>query len=173
MRKWLVVLMTAAAVGATGLLGWMYVSQDRKGPEITIDESKKGSYTEGMTAEELLDGVKATDDKDGDVSDTLTVENVYPNEQGDEVTVIYVAKDKSNNVTKVTYHMTPDAPLSGFTAGTEEGFTEGNADRTSKLPQIRQEPLVQVQLQAVLQMRRMMQKKQTTLQMQPLPLKLR
>ena len=27
MRKWLVVLMTAAAVGATGLLGWMYVSQ--------------------------------------------------------------------------------------------------------------------------------------------------
>lgn len=45
MRKWLVVLMTAAAVGATGLLGWMYVSQDRKGPEITIDESKKGSYT--------------------------------------------------------------------------------------------------------------------------------
>ena len=27
--------------------------------------------------------------------------------------------------------MTPDAPLSGFTAGTEEGFTEGNADRTS------------------------------------------
>ena len=30
MRKWLVVLMTAAAVGATGLLGWMYVSQDRK-----------------------------------------------------------------------------------------------------------------------------------------------
>lgn len=131
MRKWLVVLMTAAAVGATGLLGWMYVSQDRKGPEITIDESKKGSYTEGMTAEELLDGVKATDDKDGDVSDTLTVQNVYPSEQGDEVTVIYVAKDKSNNVTKVTYHMTSDAPLSGFTAGTEEGFTEGNADRTS------------------------------------------
>ncbi len=131
MRKWLVVLMTAAAVGATGLLGWMYVSQDRKGPEITIDESKKGSYTEGMTAEELLDGVKATDDKDGDVSDTLTVENVYPSEQGDEVTVIYVAKDKSNNVTKVTYHMASDAPLSGFTAGTEEGFTEGNADLLS------------------------------------------
>lgn len=123
MRKWLVVLMTAVAVGATGLLGWMYVSQDRKGPEITIDESKKGSYTEGMTAEELLDGVKATDDKDGDVSDTLTVENVYPSEQGDEVTVIYVAKDKSNNVTKVTYHMASDAPLSGFTAGTEEGRT--------------------------------------------------
>lgn len=172
MRKWLVVLMTAAAVGATGLLGWMYVSQDRKGPEITIDESKKGSYTEGMTAEELLDGVKATDDKDGDVSDTLTVENVYPNEQGDEVTVIYVAKDKSNNVTKVTYHMTPDAPLSGFTAGTEEASRK-EMQIVLQLPQIRQEPLVQVQLQAVLQMRRMMQKKQTTLQMQPLPLKLR
>ena len=130
MRKWLVVLMTVVAVGATGLLGWMYMSQDRKGPEITIDESKKSSYTEGMTTEELLDGVKATDDKDGDVSDTLTVENVYPSEQGDEVTVIYVAKDKSNNVTKVTYHMTSGTPMSGFTAGTEEGFTEGNANAT-------------------------------------------
>ena len=128
MRKWLVVLMTAAAVGATGLLGWMYVSQDRKGPEITIDESKKGSYTEGMTAEELLDGVKATDDKDGDVSDTLTVENVYPNEQGDEVTVIYVAKDKSNNVTKVTYHMTSEGNLMGFTSETKTSSDNTDTD---------------------------------------------
>lgn len=172
MRKWLVVLMTAAAVGATGLLGWMYVSQDRKGPEITIDESKKGSYTEGMTAEELLDGVKATDDKDGDVSDTLTVENVYPNEQGDEVTVIYVAKDKSNNVTKVTYHMTPDAPLSRIYSRNRRRLHGRKCDRTSAASNTA-EPLVQVQLQAVLQMRRMMQKKQATLQMQPLPLKLR
>ncbi len=130
MRKWLVVLMTAAAVGATGLLGWMYISQDRKGPEIIIDESKKDSYTEGMTTEELLEGVKATDDKDGDVSDTLTVENVYPNDQGDEVTVVYVAKDKSNNVTKVTYHMTSDTPLSGFTAGPVSSSTEPEAETT-------------------------------------------
>lgn len=126
MRKWLVVLMAVAAVGTTGIMGWLYMSEDRKGPEITIDASKKDDYTEGMTTEELLEGVKATDDRDGDVSDTLTVENVYPNDHGDEVTVVYVAKDKSNNVTKITYRMTSNAQNSGFTAGT--GFTEGSSD---------------------------------------------
>ena len=117
MRKWLIVLMAAIAIGATGLLGWLYMGQDRKGPEITIAESKKNSYTADMTTEDLLEGVKAVDEKDGDVSDSLTVENVYPNEKGDGVTVVYVAKDNSNNVTKVTYHMTSDGNLMGFTSG--------------------------------------------------------
>ena len=93
MRKWLIVLMAAVAIGATGILGWLYMRQDRKGPEITIAESKKNSYTSDMTTEDLLEGVKAVDKRDGDVSASLTVENVYPNEKGDEVTVVYVAKD--------------------------------------------------------------------------------
>lgn len=121
MRKWLIVLMAVVAVGVTGIMGWLYVSEDRKGPEITIAESKKNSYTADMTTNELLEGVTATDEKDGDVSDSLTVENVYPNERGDEVTVVYVAKDRSNNVTKVTYHMTSDGSLP---AGTEEDAEE-------------------------------------------------
>lgn len=111
MRKWLIVLMAAVAIGATGILGWLYMRQDRKGPEITIAESKKNSYTSDMTTEDLLEGVKAVDKRDGDVSASLTVENVYPNEKGDEVTVVYVAKDNSNNVTKVTYHMTSEEIL--------------------------------------------------------------
>ena len=41
MRKWLIVLMAAVAIGTTGILGWLYMRQDRKGPEITIAESKK------------------------------------------------------------------------------------------------------------------------------------
>ena len=55
MRKWLIVLMAAVAIGATGILGWLYMRQDRKGPEITIAESKKNSYTSDMTTEDLLD----------------------------------------------------------------------------------------------------------------------
>lgn len=35
-----------------------------------------------MTTEDLLEGVKAVDKRDGDVSASLTVENVYPNEKG-------------------------------------------------------------------------------------------
>ena len=53
MRKWLIVLMAAVAIGATGILGWLYMRQDRKGPEITIAESKKNSYTSDMTTEDM------------------------------------------------------------------------------------------------------------------------
>ena len=128
MRKWLIVLMAAVAIGATGILGWLYMRQDRKGPEITIAESKKNSYTSDMTTEDLLEGVKAVDKRDGDVSASLTVENVYPNEKGDEVTVVYVAKDNSNNVTKVTYHMTSEGNLMGFTSETKTSSVNTDTD---------------------------------------------
>ena len=128
MRKWLIVLMAAVTIGATGILGWLYMRQDRKGPEITIAESKKNSYTADMTTEDLLEGVKAVDERDGDVSASLTVENVYPNEKGDEVTVVYVAKDNSNNVTKVTYHMTSEGNLMGFTSETKTSSDNTDTD---------------------------------------------
>lgn len=54
MRKWLIVLMAAVAIGTTGILGWLYMRQDRKGPEITIAESKKNSYTADMTTADGL-----------------------------------------------------------------------------------------------------------------------
>lgn len=42
-----------------------------QGTEITIAESKKNSYTSDMTTEDLLEGVKAVDKRDGDVSASL------------------------------------------------------------------------------------------------------
>ena len=114
MRKWLIVLMAAVAIGATGILGWLYMRQDRKGPEITIAESKKNSYTSDMTTEDLLEGVKAVDKRDGDVSASLTV--------------VYVAKDNSNNVTKVTYHMTSEGNLMGFTSETKTSSDNTDTD---------------------------------------------
>ena len=54
MRKLLIVLMAAVAIGATGILGWLYMRQDRKGPEITIAESKKNSYTSDMTSQPMI-----------------------------------------------------------------------------------------------------------------------
>ena len=52
-----------------------------------------------MTEPELLEGMSAIDEKDGDVSDTLTVESVY-NVDDSTVVVSYAAKDNDNNVTK-------------------------------------------------------------------------
>lgn len=108
MRKWLVVFMTVIAAGLVGAMVWLYTMADRKGPEIVVESGKNNIYSQDMTTEELLEDVNAVDEKDGDVSDTLKVENIYPNSKGDKVTVVYVAKDSSNNVTKFTYYMTTD-----------------------------------------------------------------
>ena len=52
-------LCTVNPVSYTHLDVYKRQRQDRKGPEITIAESKKNSYTADMTTEDLLEGVKA------------------------------------------------------------------------------------------------------------------
>ena len=79
---------------------YMKSSEDNEGPKITFEEGKDTNYTSDMTEEDLLKGVKAQDDRDGDVTDSLTVETIYPKNDGKQVSVIFVAKDKNNNVTK-------------------------------------------------------------------------
>ena len=91
----LLVIITAAAVGVSTVI---YLSKDREGPVISYDESQQAVYYEGITDEELLKGVSAVDDRDGDVSDTLQVEKV--NELAEGAVVTYVAMDSRYNVTK-------------------------------------------------------------------------
>ena len=84
---------------------YMKSSEDNEGPKITFEEGKDTNYTSDMTEEDLLKGVKAQDDRDGDVTDSLTVETIYPKNDGKQVSVIFVAKDKNNNVTKKEFTM--------------------------------------------------------------------
>lgn len=85
-----------AAAAAVSL--FVYASQDREGPEILFDESRQITYNSSMTHQELLEGVRAEDARDGDVSDTLQVEKV--NELGAGAVITYVAMDRNYNVTK-------------------------------------------------------------------------
>ncbi|MDC7286876.1 DUF5011 domain-containing protein [Blautia schinkii] len=108
MRKWMVALMAVLCIGLAALVVGLRTTSDHEGPEIIFDKDKESFYQEDMDNEELLEGVTAKDDKDGDVSDTLTVESVYPKENGKEVVVIFVAKDSSNNVTKEEFTMSTE-----------------------------------------------------------------
>lgn len=100
MRKSILVIMVIICLGLAGVFVGLRFTEDRKGPEIKINDTEL-TYVEGSTYEELLEGVKAVDNKDGDVTDSLIVESVFPNEKGSDATVVYAAKDKKNNVTKV------------------------------------------------------------------------
>lgn len=84
------------------------VVSDRKAPEITLGEAGMvDQYSDDMDTSELLAGVTAYDDRDGDVTDSVTVLNVLVLDNGEYIKVTYAAKDSHNNVaqksTKIKY----------------------------------------------------------------------
>lgn len=76
-------------------------SKDNIAPVIKFPNTAL-EYTERTNTTQLLDGIKATDNKDGDVTSTLRVLFVIPNKENTDVTVEYIAKDKSNNIARAS-----------------------------------------------------------------------
>ena len=72
---------------------------DRKAPEILFSqELPELSVADGDEA--LLQGVTATDDRDGDVTASIVVEKVRLDDTDGTITVTYAAFDKAGHVTK-------------------------------------------------------------------------
>lgn len=72
---------------------------DRIGPVITMDQQE---LTVGLDAtdQDFLKGVKAVDENDGDVTDSLVVESVSNFLSGGRRLVVYAAVDRHNNVSR-------------------------------------------------------------------------
>lgn len=77
----------------------LYRSFDKTGPEIQFDEELL-KVSVKVTEEELLEGVKAMDNKDGDVTDTVIIESISKLLPGNERIVTYAAFDNDNHVGK-------------------------------------------------------------------------
>lgn len=93
-----IILIIVAAV-LFGVNAYEYMHMDRTAPSINIPSSITGEeYEKGMTSADFLKGVTATDDVDGDVTDSLRVDEISENADGKSVTVSYVAKDKALNI---------------------------------------------------------------------------
>lgn len=98
--NWLLVLCIAASLGAL----FLYVDRDRKNtdtqpPEILM-ESEEISVSVYRPGELLLQGVTAVDDRDGDISDKVVIEQVYGVDDQGRATVTYAVADSSGNVSK-------------------------------------------------------------------------
>ena len=101
MKKGLVaMLFLACAALLTGNVV-VYIGEDRNGPEISVPQEEI-TYVAGTDTSALLNGVTAQDNRDGDVTDTVTIESIIPNADQTGASVVYVAKDSKNNVTKET-----------------------------------------------------------------------
>lgn len=131
MKRALLVIAGVVILGLTAAVGTLYVTQDRTEPEITVSDTASKVYSEGQSNKELLNGVKAVDNKDGDVSDSLIIERVVLNSSGTEAAVTYAAVDQSGNVSKLTQtypcKAAQDAPLD-----TETGVEVMPADESAE-----------------------------------------
>jgi hypothetical protein len=96
-----------AALAAVCILSIILVvvllSSDREAPVITVDTSKVKPYSAEQGTEVLKDYAKAVDNKDGDVSSSIIVENVYVMTDLEHAKVVYVARDSSNNIARYNY----------------------------------------------------------------------
>lgn len=100
MKKGVVALLILLCIGlGAGFFAINYMA-DREGPEITFGDANI-VYKDNMNKEKLLKDVQAIDKKDGDVSDSLVVDSVYTDEEAGVATVVYVARDTHNNVSKI------------------------------------------------------------------------
>ena len=101
MKKGLVAMLFLACAALLAGNVVVYIGEDRNGPEISVPQEEI-AYVAGTDTSALLNGVTAQDDRDGDVTDTVTIESIIPNADQTGASVVYVAKDSKNNVTKET-----------------------------------------------------------------------
>ncbi len=147
MRKVVAVLLAILCIALGGVYYWLNKQEDKVAPVITFPDGAELIYQENGDTAILLEGVKAEDDVDGDVSNTLVVESVLPMQNGVQATVLYYAKDKSNNVAKAT-RVVEYRPMDGIAwmsepeteAASEKGAeaeseTSGTTEEITDLPE--------------------------------------
>lgn len=100
MKKVIIALMLCVCLALGGAVIYMKSSEDKEAPKIKIPDNDI-TYTQGESYDKLLENVTAMDNRDGDVTESLVIEEVYPNNEGTQATVMYAARDKNNNVGKM------------------------------------------------------------------------
>lgn len=92
-------LFLLSAISFTGYYGYEASREDTVGPVINFAGDELITDVE-VTNEELLNGVAAYDEKDGDVTDTVLIETISDFIDPGQRIITYAAFDTSNNVTK-------------------------------------------------------------------------
>lgn len=86
----------------TGIYALIFVlSDDTTAPVLSVD-SEVLEISVSATDEVLLQGVSAVDEKDGDVSTSVLIEEISNINETHEATITYAAFDSSNNVAKIS-----------------------------------------------------------------------
>lgn len=119
MKQRLLTVMLLMGCAILGVIGFfLYVGQDKQAPKISVKKMDI-TYHEGGDYDSLLKGVKAKDNRDGDLSSRVFVDRIIPTKDGKAV-ISYGVIDKSKNVGTATR-------IVKYKAATQEETNE-NAD---------------------------------------------
>lgn len=93
-----IIILSCITVGLLVLFLLLLKTIDSTGPVISYDKEQELLFDAAGDTSILLEGVTAWDERDGNVSDSLMIQDVTYNSDSKGV-VTYVARDQSNNVT--------------------------------------------------------------------------
>ncbi|SHI81849.1 immunoglobulin-like domain-containing protein [Parasporobacterium paucivorans] len=93
---------------------------DKEAPTIKFG-NQVTSWHEEQGADILLADVRAHDERDGDVSESLIIESMTPLSDGKRISIIYAARDSKNNISK------KDRVIAYNTEAEEESVVEETA----------------------------------------------
>lgn len=91
-------LLFLLAAAVLCLFLWFYNSDKDVTPPVIQVPNNTMEYTEGDNEQTLFEEVRANDNVDGDVTESIRVRTIYHMEGAEEAIVTYIAKDASNNV---------------------------------------------------------------------------
>ena len=97
-----VLLILAVLAVFVGYRQYDAIKSDVDAPEISFNDTQTLQVSVQAPKAELLQGVKAVDRHDGDVSDKLVVESMHLTDAAGLIEVGYAVTDKSGNVAKAT-----------------------------------------------------------------------
>lgn len=83
------------------ICGFFYIKKDRSEPKIAF-VANETTYTTGMDTNDLLTGMTAVDNKDGDISDRIVIEKILENKDKNVAVVYYAVCDYDGNVAKAS-----------------------------------------------------------------------
>ncbi|MCR4673161.1 MAG: bacterial Ig-like domain-containing protein [Lachnospiraceae bacterium] len=105
LKRFSLIVFILAAAGFAFLYVTKVLANDRKGPEISMDSDSVEISVEDDTSI-LLNGITARDARDGDVTDSLVIENISSFMSDGSRVVSYAAFDSEGNVSKAQRNVT-------------------------------------------------------------------
>ena len=83
----------------------LYIGTDRKEPTFEFTQTNV-IYEEGMEESQLLEGIRAYDNADGDLTDKIVVEKKIEIPEQNTVVIFYAVSDSAGNVAKCSREFT-------------------------------------------------------------------